>query len=70
MQELKEVSDKGDGSEQRVKTVGFKIAANQTNGTNNIKVMDSYVRVRNLVEMHGPRSPALLCGTATQPREK
>lgn len=45
MQELKEVADKGKSSEQTVKTVGFKIAANQANGRNNIKVMDSYVRV-------------------------
>lgn len=45
MQELKEVADKGESSEQTVKTVGFKIAANQANGRNNIKVMDSYVRV-------------------------
>lgn len=56
MQELKEVADKGESSEQTVKTVGFKIAANQANGRNNIKVMDSYVRVGNLVEMDGPRS--------------
>lgn len=50
---------KGEAVNKQLKPVGFKIA-NQANNTHGIKVTDSYVSVRRLVEKEGARNPAVL----------